>query len=160
MNFDQVYEEYADTVYSYLCFRLRDRHLAEDVFQETFMSIYANLGALRAAQSKKAWILTIAHRKMVDRIRKQSSEATPDEIREQSESSNDQRLVAQMDLERFMQRLDDVSRQILYGVYVEKLTYKELAEILQMPEGTVKSKCYYARNKLKEWYKEGALQHD
>jgi len=160
MNFDQVYEEYADTVYSYLCFRLRDRHLAEDVFQETFMSIYANLGALRAAQSKKAWILTIAHRKMVDRIRKQSSEATPDEIREQSESSYEQRLVAQMDLERFMQRLDDVSRQILYGVYVEKLTYKELAEILQMPEGTVKSKCYYARNKLKEWYKEGALQHD
>lgn len=160
MNFDQVYEEYADTVYSYLCFRLRDRHLAEDVFQETFMSIYANLGALRAAQSKKAWILTIAHRKMVDRIRKQSSEATPDEIREQSESSYEQRLVAQMDLERFMQRLDDVSRQILYGVYVEKLTCKELAEILQMPEGTVKSKCYYARNKLKEWYKEGALQHD
>jgi RNA polymerase sigma factor (sigma-70 family) len=160
MNFDQVYDEYADTVYSYLCFRLRDHHLAEDVFQETFMSIYANLDALRAAQSKKAWILTIAHRKMVDRIRKQSSEATPDEIREQSESSNDQRLVAQMDLERFMQRLDDVSRQILYGVYVEKLTYKELAEILQMPEGTVKSKCYYARNKLKEWYKEGALQHD
>lgn len=82
MNFDQVYEEYADTVYSYLCFRLRDHHLAEDVFQETFMSIYANLDALRAAQSKKAWILTIAHRKMVDRIRKQSSEATPDEIRE------------------------------------------------------------------------------
>lgn len=133
MNFDQVYEEYADAVYSYLRFRLRDRHLVEDVFQETFLTVYADLHKLHEAKSKKAWILTITHRKMVDRIRKQSSEALPKEIDERSEPSYEQQLVTQMDLERFMQRLDDISRQILYGVYVEKLTYKEMAEILQIP---------------------------
>lgn len=159
MNFDQVYEEYADAVYSYLRFRLKDRHLVEDVFQETFLTVYADLHKLHEAKSKKAWILTITHRKMVDRIRKQSSEALPKEIDERSEPSYEQQLVTQMDLERFMQRLDDISRQILYGVYVEKLTYKEMAEILQIPEGTVKSRCYYARNKMKEWYKEGAIRY-
>ena len=160
MNFDQVYEQYADTVYSYLRFRLRDRHLVEDVFQDTFLAVYANLGSLLAAESRKAWILTIAHRKMVDRLRKQSSEALPQQSNDRSDPSpsHEQQLVMQLDLELFMQRLDDVSRQILYGIYVEKLTYKELAAILGLPEGTVKSRCHYARNKMKEWLKEGAIQ--
>lgn len=158
MNFDQMYAQYADAVYSYLRFRLRDRHLVEDVFQDTFLAVYANLDSLQTAESKKAWILTIAHRKMVDRIRKQSSEALPQETHDRAGPSHEQQLVMQLDLERFMQRLDDMSRQILYGIYVEKLTYKELAAILGLPEGTVKSRCHYARNKMKEWMKEGAIQ--
>lgn len=164
MDFDQIYEQYADTVYSYLRFRLSDRHLAEDVFQETFMTIYANLDKWKTVQSPKAWILTIAHRKMVDRIRKQSVEAAPLDMDEGalklSEPSSEHQLVIQLDLERSLQQLDETSRQILYGIYVEKLTCKEMAEILQVPEGTVKSRCHYARNKLKEWHRKGVARYD
>ena len=47
--------------------------------------------------------------------------------------------------------MDEMSRQIIYGIYVEQLSYKDLSEILGIPEGTVKSKSYYARAKLRRW---------
>ena len=43
MEFDRIYEEYADAVYSYLRFKLKDPHLIEDIFQETFLSVYSGL---------------------------------------------------------------------------------------------------------------------
>ncbi len=155
MEFDRLYADYADTVYSYLRFKLKDAYLVEDIVQETFLSVYSNLRKAAQAESVKAWILTIAHHKMVDRLRR----SPPDTLREPENlaltvPSYEKHIAMQLDLEQIVNRLDDVSRQIIYGIYVENLTYKEMAQILGIPEGTVKSKCHYARNKLKDWYKE------
>lgn len=54
-----------------------------------------------------------------------------------------------------MTQLDEVDRTIMYGLYAEGLTCQELAKILDIPEGTVKSKAHYARKKLQKWLQEG-----
>jgi len=160
MKFDEVYDEYADTVYSFLRFRLRDVHLAEDIFQDTFVAVHANLERLATVDSPKAWILTIARRKMIDRLRQIRQEEVLDRQDQMRVSviSPEQRIVEQLDLDHMLDRLDDVSKIIIYGLYVERLTCKELADMLELPEGTVKSKSYAARQKMKRWFERGDRQ--
>ncbi|HPT83037.1 MAG TPA: RNA polymerase sigma factor, partial [Limnochordia bacterium] len=53
-------------------------------------------------------------------------------------------------------QLEEPERSIVYGLYVEGLTYRELAAMLGLPEGTVKSKAHYARKRLYHWLQEGS----
>lgn len=91
---------------------------------------------------------------MVDKLRKESKETLPDltGIGPASNPIPEEALF----LEEMLQKLPGEDRQILYGLYVLQLKYSELAEIMQLPEGTIKSKAYYARKQLREWLKEGA----
>ncbi len=55
-----------------------------------------------------------------------------------------------------LHQLDEAERTIVFGLYVAGLTCKELGgEMLAIPEGTVKSRAYYARRKLADWLKGG-----
>lgn len=148
MDFQAIYDKYVDVVYSYLKFKIYDQHLIEDIIQETFLSVYKGLETLQKKASIKSWILSIAHNKMVDKLRKSNLE-TPKEIDDNLMDSEDNLEVDDMFIDDLLNNLDDTSRQILYSVYVEGLTYCDLANVLNIPEGTVKSKCYYARKKLR-----------
>ena len=57
----------------------------------------------------------------------------------------------------FLKQLDPTAATIIYGLYVEQLSCQELAEMLDIPVGTVKSKAYTARTKLRNWLKEVKL---
>ncbi|KRF22537.1 RNA polymerase sigma factor [Paenibacillus sp. Soil787] len=149
MQFEHIYEAHADSVYAFLKIRLRDSFLIEDIFQETFTAVYRQISDWDDLRSPKAWILTIAHRKMVDRLRRNAHETAvveTDSIWEQQINPDYSHLF----VNEMLYALDPLSREILYGVYIEGLTYKEIAGVLGIPEGTAKSRCHYARTKLKE----------
>lgn len=74
MSFDEIYEAYLDSVYSFLKFKLKDDFLIEEVIQETFLAVYRSLDQFPEVKSVKAWIFTIAHRKMIDLLRRQKYE--------------------------------------------------------------------------------------
>lgn len=152
MDFDELYQNYADTVYSFLMFKLRNRELAEDLLQETFLGAYKICKAKGQVASPRAWVLSIARNKMVDHLRKQGSPEVkvPVELLEDTACSQDSSLFVR----EMLERLADQERTIIYGLYVAGLSCKELAQILRIPEGTVKSKSHYARKKLKTWLRE------
>jgi RNA polymerase sigma factor (sigma-70 family) len=149
MNFTHVYETFANSVYAFLKLRLRDPFLIEDIFQETFLAVYRQMAELDDIRHPKAWILTIAHRKMVDHLRKTSREISDDPLAGAAERSEDPDY-SDLFAGEMLGLLDPVSRMIVYGIYIEGLTCKEMADVLGIPEGTVKSRCYHARAKLKE----------
>ncbi|NLP37553.1 MAG: sigma-70 family RNA polymerase sigma factor [Firmicutes bacterium] len=151
MNFKKFYTLYADTVYSFIYFKVKDRFLAEDLLQETFLAVYKNHGNLATIRSPKAWVLSIAQRKIVDKLRKEKHQPFSTDSLAEQPFTEISPMETNLFLEELLNRLDETSRQIIYGIYVEQLSYKELAEILNLPEGTVKSKAYYARAKLKRW---------
>lgn len=158
MVFDEIYEAHADRVYAYLAFRIKDKYMVEDIFQETFLAVYDQCSRSMKVDSVKAWILKIAHHKMVDRLRQTKREVASDDmethiILEGREDPMTNKIFA----EELLQRLDETSRSLMYGIYVEKMTYKEMSDILGIPEGTAKSKCHYAKNKLLGWLKEGSI---
>lgn len=149
MSFAHIYETYANSVYAFLKLRLHDPYLIEDIFQETFLAVYRQLAELDEVNHPKAWILTIAHRKMVDHLRKSSREVSDDSLADASERAADPDY-SDLFAGELLGMLDPVSRVIVYGIYIEGLTCKEMAGVLGIPEGTVKSRCYHARAKLKE----------
>lgn len=152
MTFDELYAGYADTVYSYLRYKIRDVHLVEDIFQDTFLAAYKELNqGRRDPEHPKAWLLTITHRRMVDRLRRSPPLETP---LEPDETPDTQEWTDRILLEDLLARLDDSSRTILYAQYVEGLTVREIAGLMGIPEGTVKSRSHTARGKLIQWMKE------
>ncbi|HHY82399.1 MAG TPA: sigma-70 family RNA polymerase sigma factor [Clostridiales bacterium] len=156
MDFTELYDIYADTVYSYIRFRIKDKYLAEDIFQDTFLSVYQKATELKKVRSVKAWLLKIAHNKMVDRLRKNKDELLSDHPagKETSCMHGQDQLIDGIFINELLNQLDETSREIIYGIYAEQLSCKDMAEILGLPEGTVKSRSYYARARLREWLKE------
>lgn len=154
MSFDEIYEAYLDTVYSFLKFKLNDESLIEEILQETFLAVYRGLDRLADVKSIKAWILTIAHHRMVDQLRSvKFDEVELDQNMLVEDFSTD------LTLKEALNQLDPTASTIIYGLYVEQLTYQELAEIIGIPVGTVKSRAYTARAKLRDWFK-GGVKHE
>ncbi|WP_274361439.1 RNA polymerase sigma factor [Paenibacillus thermotolerans] len=155
MTFEELYMQYADCVYSFLRFKIRDVHLMEDMFQETFLAAYRELQAGRKPERPKPWLLTIAHRRMVDRLRRLPDRETA--LRESipAGGSGGMDWTEAIHFSDLMNRLDESARTILYAQYVEGLSVGEIAAMLDIPEGTVKSRAYHAKCKLSEWLKEG-----
>lgn len=149
MNFDEIYHTYLDTVYSFLKYKLRDEHLVEEVVQETFLAVYKGLAQLEQVDSVKAWLLSIAHHKMVDAVRKQKIVEV--ELEDSLEANT---FVGDLSLQEMLYQLDEPAQTIIYSLYVEQLTCKQIASIVGIPEGTVKSKAFAARAKLRSWLKE------
>lgn len=149
MEFNSLYDKYINVVYSYLNFKIKDSKLVEDIVQEVFISLYKNIEELDTVDNLKAYVLKVTHRRMVDALRKtKGNEVSIEKADEEGhfkEESYDN--LFSQDL---LKSLDDISKTIIYGVYIEKLSYGELSKILDIPEGTVKSKCFYAKRKLKE----------
>ncbi|NLY88882.1 MAG: sigma-70 family RNA polymerase sigma factor [Firmicutes bacterium] len=149
MSFEEIYTRYVNAVYRFLKFKLGDEYLVEDVLQETFLAVYQNLHKIAEVNSPKAWILTIARHKLVDQLRKKRLIEVELNERMEVDPGPDHLFIHQL-----LCHLDETARTILYGLYVEQLTCSELAEILGIPVGTVKSKAHTARsvlqNKLKE----------
>ncbi len=147
MNFDKLYRAYAGTVYGFLMFKLRDEHLAEDIMQEVFLAAHQGLRRNLQIDSPKAWLLSVAHHKMVDYLRKKPLEAqylAPETIPAKTGEA-----ISNLFVEEILNQLPGTERTIIYGLYIEGLTCKELAEMLMIPEGTVKSKAHYARKKIR-----------
>lgn len=152
MTFEELYRNYADSVYSFLRFHIRDVFLVEDIFQDTFLSAYRELALGRQPDSPKAWLLTITKRRMVDRLRRTQSTELP--LAPELGSGEQGSFTEKVMLESLIAQLKEPLREVLYALYVEGLTIRETAGLLAIPEGTVKSRAFTARAKLASWMKE------
>lgn len=152
MTFEELYRNYADSVYSFLRFRLQDAYLVEDIFQDTFLSAYREFAAERLPDSPKAWLLTIAKRRMVDRLRRSPEAELP--LASELGGGQQRSFTEQVMLKSLVGQLEEPLRDVFYALYVEGMTIRETAQLFAVPEGTVKSRAFTARNKLASWMKE------
>lgn len=144
-----------------LCYHyLRDREEARDVAQEAFIRIYKGLAGYDSQGSFMAWATTIARNCCFDRGRKLQNVPThgadeiddPDEHRELSEPSEsfvDTQLRNDL-LRRALDRLSDHSREVIMLKDIQGLKLREVAELLSIPLGTVKTRSHRARLELAE----------
>jgi RNA polymerase sigma-70 factor (ECF subfamily) len=147
--FETVYRETAGAVYGLIRRVLRDPAQAEEVAQEVMVDVWRTASRFDQAKgSPRAWILTIAHRRAVDRVRSEqsaheretkvaarSNEIEYDEVSETVEA----RLEAQR-VRHCLAGLTDLQRESVTLAYYSGYTYPQVAELLQAPLGTVKSR--------------------
>lgn len=167
--FNELVRKYQDRVYN-LCLRfLRERELAEEIAQDVFVSVYKHVEEFQGLSKFSTWLFRIVanhcHNKskyLRRRKHKQTDSldaSIPGEEGEMKRELPDdpgrspEELSSRHGLNELIQeaisRLDEDHRQIVLLRDVEDLSYEEIGQILDLPEGTVKSRLHRARNELK-----------
>lgn len=154
--------DHGDAVYRLALSIVRDNALAEDIAQEALVKAWLALPTLRSRASIRSWILRIAHNTSISMLRTRRAVVTdPHEIPEPP--STPERLVenrvqsgvVMSDFVAALDDLDDLSRSIVVLRELEGLSYDEIAEVLDVPLPTVKTRLLRARRrlstKLREW---------
>lgn len=124
----------------------------EDLAQQTFFKIYKARRRYRPGASFRSWMFTIAQRVWIDHLRKrgrrhQREQAFREEPRPESEKSEPMR---GHDLDWALGQLGDPHRDVVVHAVYDQLSHAETAEILGVPEGTVKSRLHHALKQLRE----------
>ena len=142
MDFDNIYEEYFDRVYYKVLSVVKNDDDAEDICQETFISVYKNLSKFREESNIYTWIYRIAINKTYDFFKKRKIEfEINDDVLSLPEDVNfDTKVI----LQEKLKLISDKEREIviLKDIYGYKL--KEIAEMKSMNLSTVKSVYYKA----------------
>jgi len=129
--------------------RLRDNEAAKDVTQECLISIGKNINRLADAAAYKKWSSTILERRCIDwqrkTIRDRELIQTPPTIPEVAVTDGVDR---KLTVEQALKQLDRRTSVILRLYYLEELSVGEIAEIAELPLGTVKSRLFYGRKLL------------
>jgi RNA polymerase sigma-70 factor (ECF subfamily) len=166
--FGFLVRRYERELYGYLRRYLGDSDLAEDVFQNTFLQLYTKIGKYEAGRPVRPWLYTIATHQAIDALRRQGRHQvlSLDQQREEQTDGEVSSLAALLEtrgpgpldqaqgeerrqfVRASVERLPDFLRQVVVLAYYQGLKYREIAEILDIPVGTVKSRLHAALVKL------------
>lgn len=151
--FAQLYEELRRPVFAVAYAVTHDRFLAEDVLQDTFVTVREKSRLYSRQDNPKAWVLSIAHNLAVDMVRRRRRELPQefdDEIYAGQERGFESRVIDDALLEQAFRVLSDEERQIVVLHLVTGCRHRETARILQLPLGTVLWKYRASLKKLQE----------
>lgn len=163
--FEEIVFKYQDKIYNLCRHMLGNAHDAEDAAQDVFLKAYQNLNKFRPEASLHTWLYRIAVNTCIDYRRKPFFESlfksskegdefveelpadspSPDRLYESKQISN----AIQLALGRLSERL----RMVILLKEIEGLSYEEIAEVLDVSIGTVKSRISRAREELKKLLK-------
>jgi RNA polymerase sigma factor (sigma-70 family) len=151
--FERLVHRWQEPLLNY-AFRLTgDWPAAQDAVQETWLVVIRGLLSLREVVRFRAWLFRIASHKCQDFWRRcQASRRVAEELQQRSDppgATLPPRLDA-ADLEAAFGRLAPESRTVLALMYLQDFSVGEMAEILSLPEGTVKSRLFHARQELRQ----------
>jgi len=170
--FGQLVRRYERELYGYLRRYLGDAHLADDVFQNTFVQLFVKSNQYESGRPVRPWLYTIATNQAIDALRRNGRHqaVSLDQYREESYEGDVQSLLETLEgrgpgplelahgqerrerIRASVDRLPDFLRQVLILAYYQGLKYREIADIVGIPVGTVKSRLHAALVKLQEMW--------
>lgn len=154
--FDRLYEQYYDRLYRTACMITGNRTDGEDVTQETFIKVYLHCGKLKKDEQFRCWLYRILNRTAWQTAKKHAKERPEERILELADTSTadfpENRMLQDEQgraIVEAIRKLDYQQRTTVILYYYNGLGTKEIAGAMQCMEGTVKSRLYYARKKLR-----------
>jgi RNA polymerase sigma-70 factor, ECF subfamily len=152
--FDVLYRRFVRPVFALALRRLGDRGRAEDATQETFASVWRSAASYRAERGPGApWLYAVARNAIVDRTRARSEppmEAPDEPSSELGPPEEAERSWLAWRVHRALQELPDHERPLLELAYWSGLSQSEIADFLNIPLGTVKTRTRSALSRLAE----------
>lgn len=172
--FGVLVRRYQRELFGYLRRYVGDADLADDVFQATFLQVYVKIGQYEPGRPARPWLYTIATHQAIDAMRRvgrkamvsleqSTNEGADGEVRslldmlearetgplDQAEANERKELVRAT-----VDKLPEFLRGVVVLAYYQGLKYREVADILDVPVGTVKSRLHTALLKLQEMWSE------
>ena len=158
-SFGLLVERYEEKMMRYAGKFFFDNANAKDIVQEVFIKTYTNIQSFNTERKFSPWIYRIAHNELVNTIKKKSREPIlyfdPDTLfphpfsKEEPGQSYESREVKEA-LNKSLNDLNPLYREPLILHYFEEMDYREIAEILQIPVGTVGVRLKRGREALRE----------
>jgi RNA polymerase sigma-70 factor (ECF subfamily) len=161
-------EEHQDMIYNLVLRMVRDRELAQDLAQEVFLKAYRGLASFRGGSTLATWVYRIAYNTAVTELQRAryryertdlddpETEMTADPV---DPSADPLARLEQSDaaarLQELIGRLKPRQRTALLLHYQGGRTYEEIAEIMDIPMGTVKTALFRAKDTLRKLFPEG-----
>ncbi|MFF3752461.1 sigma-70 family RNA polymerase sigma factor [Streptomyces sp. NPDC002018] len=145
-------EEHRGALLSYAERLLADRHLAEDIVQETLIRAWHHIDRLLEREgSVRGWLLTVARNLVIDRMRSAHSrhETVASDTRDVPQPDHTHAVLTSLETTSLLRGLSLEQREVLVHTYLCGRTVKETAHILGIPAGTVKSRQHYALHTLR-----------
>lgn len=157
--FDLLLSRTQDKLYSYIMFVVRDRTIADDVFQDTFVKVITKLrgGNYRDNGKFSSWILRIAHNIIIDMFRDMKQEKIVEptvdndlsniQSQDLMDGNIETRFIAQQNLKEaklLMEALPATQREIVYMRFYQQMSFKEIAETTGMSINTALGRMRYA----------------
>lgn len=162
-EFESIAVPHMDALYSYGLNLTGNRDDAADLLQETYLKAFRFFHSFQRGTNCKAWLFQIMKNSFINRYRKQNREPTKvsyDAVEEYFETIRSEE-ISLNDLEKTLfdnnlgdevsnalKTLPDIFREVIILSDIEELTYEEIAQILDCPIGTVRSRLHRARKAL------------
>ncbi len=166
--FRELIRRYQRPVFSLIYRMVRDREQAEDLTQETFIKVLNAIGGYRPEYKFSSWIFKIANNAAIDQLRRRALktisingapnaesadaiEATTLQVSDERESQLDEMTSRELgsQIEQAIGQLRPEYRSCILLRHVEGRSYEDIAELLDLPLGTVKTYIHRARNQLR-----------
>jgi RNA polymerase sigma-70 factor (ECF subfamily) len=150
-------------LYRWLLRLVGDEALAEDLLSEVFLDVWRKAASFEARSSVSTWLLAIARNKAISaRRRRTDAELDEDAASTLVDPADNPELALQKKdqaerLRHALSRLSTEHGEVIDLVYYHSKSVKEVAQIVGLPEATVKTRMYYARKKLAELVGQEAL---
>ena len=174
--FQELVKQYKDSLYAFLRRFLNQSDLVDDVFQETFMQLYVSRDSYDSSRPLRPWLFTIAANKAKDALRRMqrvdsanlgslfdSEEHSIDDVLNMLDSDTRMpyddlvRDETESSVKRVISRMPAKLREILILAYFHKFSYAEIAGMLRIPVGTVKSRLHTAVGRFAEDWNASSL---
>lgn len=134
---------------------IKDPEIAKDLVQDSWGIIIRKIGTLRQPDRFGSWALSIVTRKSIDWLRRHKTEINT--LKNYYDSNNhignddrnDPNLLVLIEMKKLISELPSGQRMVLNLFYLEELSIKQISESLLISEGTVKSRLFNAREKLR-----------
>jgi RNA polymerase sigma-70 factor, ECF subfamily len=151
-------------VYRFVLRLVRDESVAEDLISDVFLDVWRQAGRFEGRSAVSTWMLAIARFKALSALRRRPDEGLDDEAAGAIEDPSDDPEVAleKKDkgavIRKCLTGLSAEHREIIDLVYYHEKSVEEVAQIVGIPENTVKTRMFYARKRLAELLKAAGIE--
>ncbi len=154
--FEQLYRAWQTRLFRYLLRMVGDSGAAEELTNDTMVAAWKAAPSFKGQSKVSTWLFAIARNKALNSLRRRQPETVEVEqaIAVAASSGGQEQSVSRDRLHNTMkdalQQLSPDHREVIELTFYQELSYQEIAEIMQCPVNTVKTRMFYAKKKLQE----------
>ncbi|MET3575180.1 sigma-70 family RNA polymerase sigma factor [Bhargavaea ullalensis] len=127
---------------------LKNEHASIEAVQEVTARAYRSVRRLKNPEFAKTWLTRIMINYCQDELKRKGREPSVDRLPDAGRTDRHDRL----EIDEALQSLPDEARRLIHLKYFEEMKIREIAELEQIPEGTVKSRLYHSLRQLREFF--------
>jgi RNA polymerase sigma factor (sigma-70 family) len=148
-----LYRRHADGLFAFLLRLASDRMLAEEILQDTLLAVWRGAGTFQGRSQVRTWLYGIARRQAHNRLRSARVDTPLDDVVEPVAAGPgpEDLAVVRAERDRVLAAVDRLSlahREVVVLTFVAELSHAEIAAVVGVPVGTVKSRLHHARSAL------------